>query len=127
MIVAAVVGVVWMAVASAIAAPTDRAAALATGYGAAQTVAAVLLTARVMQRTSAMSARSMSAVVLEAAVAGALSLVTMLWLVSLFDESRRDSVEAVLLAGAAGVVVFAGVMAWSRRGDLGDRRLRRAG
>lgn len=123
MIGAAVVGVVWMSVASAIAAPSDRAAALAAGYGAAQTVAAVLLTRRVMVRTSAMSGRSLLHVLLEAAVAGALSLLTMWWLVSRFDESRRESVEAVLLAGAAGVAVFAVVMAVSRRGDVGGRRL----
>ncbi len=122
MIIAAAVGVVWMAVASAIAAPSDRAAALATGYGAAQTVAAVLLTVRVMHRTAAMTAKAVARVLAEAFVAGAAGLAVMLWVVSLFDTSRRESVEAVLFGGVAGVVVFAAVMASARRSELAGRR-----
>ncbi len=126
MIGAAVVGVAWMSIASAVASPSDRAAALASGYGAAQTVAAVLLTARVIGRTAAMTSRSILRLFSESLVAGVSSLAVMLWITSRFGSSRRESVEALLLAGAAGVVVFAVVMASARRSELLGRRLREA-
>lgn len=126
MIAAAAVGVVWMSVASAVVAPSDRAAALATGYGAAQTVAAVVLTVRVVRRTGALGVRPLGRVLVESIVAGSASLLVMLWVTSRFDTSRRESVEALLLGGAAGVVTFALVMASARRGELLGRRPREA-
>ncbi len=124
MIAAAAVGVIWMSLASAWAAPADRAAALATGYGASQTVAAALLTTRVVRRTGSMGARVLARVLLEAAVAGAVALAVMLWVTNRFDTSRQDSVESLLLGGAAGVVAFAVVVASARRSELLGRRTR---
>jgi putative peptidoglycan lipid II flippase len=110
MIVGAVVGVTWMGVASGLMAPTERAAALAMGYCASQAIAAVLLTRRVHHRTGSMGARVAARVFAESLAAGAAAMVTMLWVVSKFETTRRESLEALLFGGAAGVVTFVAVM-----------------
>ncbi len=116
MIGSAGVGVVWMAVASALIDRTERAAALAMGYGAAQTVAAVLLTMRVHHRTGSMGARVVRRLLGESLLAGSLSLAAMVWVVGRFGPGRAAAAEAVLLAGTVGVAVFAVAMALCRGG-----------
>jgi putative peptidoglycan lipid II flippase len=122
MVAGAVVGVVTMAVASALMSPSSRAAALAIGYGAAQTVAAVLLTIRVHSLTGAMSPRRVGRLATESLVSAALSVLTMVWIVGLFEPTRRQALVAFLLAGTAGVVAFACVMALLRSRELLVRR-----
>jgi putative peptidoglycan lipid II flippase len=122
MLVGAVVGVTWMGVAAGLMAPTERAAALAMGYGASQTVAAVLLTRRVHQKTGSMSGRVTLRLVAESVAAGAVALAVMVGAVAQFGPSRRAAVEAVLFAGAAGVLAFAGAMALLRWRELLGRR-----
>ena len=114
MIAAAGVGVVSMVVASAVMDRTERASALAMGYGAAQMVAAVLLTMRVHQRTGAAAGRVAVRLLTESALAGLVSLLAMQWVVRQFGDGRTAAAEAVLVGGTVGVVVFAGVMALCR-------------
>jgi putative peptidoglycan lipid II flippase len=121
MIVGAVVGVTWMGVASGVMAPTERAAALAMGYGASQTIAAVLLVRRVHRQTGSMSGTVTLRLLAESLVAGIAALVTMLWVTSRFGTSRRAALEAVLVAGAAGVLMFGAVMALLRGRELFGR------
>jgi putative peptidoglycan lipid II flippase len=118
MIVGAVVGVTWMGVASGVMAPTERAAALAMGYGASQTIAAVLLTRRVHQRTGSMNGRLSARLVAESLAAGGAALVAMWWVTAQFGTSRRESLEAVLFGGTAGVFAFVVVLALLRGRDL---------
>lgn len=122
MVAAAGIGVVTMVVASAVAAPEDRAAALAFGYGAAQAVAALLLTRRVIQRTGALGGRTLWPVVGEALVAAMCSLAVMVLVVHWFGTTRPESLGALLVGGAAGVATFAGVLAALRRGRGGGLR-----
>jgi hypothetical protein len=112
-----------MAVGSAVMAPTERSTALAIGYGLSQTVAAILLTYRVHRITGSMGPRTVLRVLGEALSAGAVSVVVMLWIVSLFGTRRRQAAEAMLLAGVAGVAVFAGVMALLRWREFAGRRV----
>ena len=120
LIASAGVGVVWMWMASMVLDRTERAAALAMGYGAAQTVAAVLLTMRVHRLTGSMGGRVAVRLLAESFVAGAASIMAMLWVVAQFGEGRTAAAEAVLLGGVAGVAVFGAVMALCRVG--GGRR-----
>jgi len=121
MIAGAVVGVVWMTVASALMAPEDRATALAIGYGASQTIAAVLLTIRVHQLTGAMGGWRVARLAMESAVAAATAAILMTWVVGRFDPTRRQALVAFLLGGTAGVTGFVVVMASFRRRRLLDR------
>ena len=121
-IVGGVLGVAWMVVGSALMAPTERAAALAIGYGLSQTVAAVLLSWRVKTVTGSMRGAIVPRLLTEALLAGAASVAVMLWVVSRFDATRRQAVAALLLAGAAGVVVFTGLIASVRGRELAGRR-----
>jgi hypothetical protein len=111
-----------MGVGSAVMVPTERATALAIGYGLSQTVAAVLLTLRVHRITGSMGPRTVLRVLAEALAAGTVAVVVMLWIVSLFGIRRRQAAEAMLLAGVAGVAVFACVMALLRWRELAARR-----
>ncbi|MDO8363008.1 MAG: lipid II flippase MurJ [Actinomycetota bacterium] len=120
MIAGALVGVAWMAVASAAMAPGDRAAALAIGYGASQTVAAVLLTLRVHRLTGALAPRSTLRLIGQALLAAGVAVAVMLLIAGLFRPTRPQALAALLLAGAAGVVSFGGAFAL-----LGGRRPRR--
>jgi peptidoglycan biosynthesis protein MviN/MurJ (putative lipid II flippase) len=119
MIAGAAVGVATMVLASTLAASSDRAAALAVGYGAAQTVAALLLTIRVHRLTGAMAWRAAVRVTAESVVAATVAAVAMLWVVGRFEPTRRQAAPALLLAGITGVAVFAAVLA-----SLGWRELR---
>jgi len=116
MIGSAAVGVAWMAVTAVLLDRTERAAALAMGYGAAQTVAAVLLTLRVHRLTGSMGGRVAGRLLGESLLAGAASVGVMLWVVAQFGAGRTAAAEAVLIGSVAGVVVFAAVMALCRRG-----------
>jgi putative peptidoglycan lipid II flippase len=122
MIGGAVLGVAWMGVGSALMAPTERATALAIGYGLSQTVAAALLTFRVHRITGSMGPRSVMRVLAESLVGGTVSVVVMLWIVSLFGTRRRQAAEAMLLAGVAGVAVFVCVMGLLHWRELVGRR-----
>ena len=122
MIAGAVVGVACMAVASAVMAPGDRAAALAIGYGASQTVAAVLLTIRVHQLTGSMGGAKVARVAPELLGADGTAMGLMAWMVGQFDPTRRQALVAFLLGGTAGVTGFAVVMAVFRHRELLHRR-----
>ncbi len=127
MVAGAVVGVLTMVVASALMAPASRAAALALGYGAAQTVAAVLLTIRVHGLTGAMSARRVARMATESFVSAVAAVAMMVWMVSNFDPTRRQALVAFLLGGTAGVAVFACSMTLFRSRELLARRGRQLG
>lgn len=121
MIGSAGVGVAWMAVTATVLDRGERAAALAMGYGAAQTVAAVLLTMRVHRMTGSMGGRVAGRVLAESLLAGAASVAAMLAVVSQFGPGRAAAAEALLLGGVVGVAVFAVVMALCRRGGGRNR------
>lgn len=110
MIFAAVAGVATMAVTSTLMAPTERAAALAIGYGASQTVAAVLLTGRVRTILGAPRWGALARVLGTSLVAAAVAVGVMLAVVGRFGTSRPTSLLALLVAGAAGVAAFAAVL-----------------
>lgn len=126
MIAGAVVGVLWMIVASAAMPSTERAAALAMGYGASQTIAAVVLTLRVHRLTGSMGARVASWLLGESLLAGIAAFGVMAAMVSSFEDTRRQSMVALLLGGSAGVVTFAVAMALLRWRELAGLRRRRA-
>ena len=118
MIVGAVVGVVGMAVMSWVMPDSDRAAALAIGYGAAQTVSAVLLCRRANRLTGAFTARRSITLGLQAAVASVAAGVVMASAVTRFDDTRRQALAAFLVAGSLGVAAFVLGMVTLRRGGL---------
>jgi putative peptidoglycan lipid II flippase len=122
MIAGAVMGVACMSVASAIMSPADRAAALAIGYGASQTIAAVLLTVRVYQLTGAMAPLRTLRLLAESVAAAAASVVVMCEVVGAFDPTRRQALVAFLLGGTAGVCTFAVVMGAVRHREFLQRR-----
>jgi len=103
-------------------AANERATALAIGYGASQTVAAVLLTIRVRRLTGALGPRLSAVTLGESLLAATAACAAMLVLQAQFEPSRRAGLFAILAAGAAGVAVFAGVIAALRGGRLVDRR-----
>lgn len=121
MIYGALTGVGVMALAAHLMAPDERAPALAIGYGAAQIVAAVLLTHRVHTLTGSMALGRIGKVLLESLVAGLAAFGVMLAVVHLFEPTRLDAVPAVLLGGMAGVVIFAGVLGGFHRQAVLDR------
>lgn len=122
MIAGAVMGVLWMSVASAVLEPTHRAAALAIGYGASQTIAAVLLTIRVHRLTGAMAGMKALRLGIESVVAAGVAVVVMYEVVAAFDPTRRQALVAFLLGGTAGVCAFALVMAAFRHREILQRR-----
>jgi hypothetical protein len=69
-----------------------------------------------------MSGRVTLRLVAESVAAGAVALAVMVGAVAQFGPSRRAAVEAVLFAGAAGVLAFAGAMALLRWRELLGRR-----
>lgn len=110
MIFAALAGVVTMVVASRVMASSERAAALAIGYGTAQTVAAVLLTGRLRSILGAPRWKPLARVLSVSLVAAAAAVGVMCAVVASFDTTRSASLVALLVAGAAGVLLFAGVL-----------------
>ena len=121
-IAGAVLGGLWMVAAADAMAANERATALAIGYGASQTVAAVLLTIRVRRLTGALGPRLSAVTLGESLLAATAACAAMLVLQAQFEPSRRAGLFAILAAGAAGVAVFAGVIAALRGGRLVDRR-----
>ena len=121
---AAVAGVVVMIAVSALLAASERAAALAIGYGASQLVAAVLLTLRVHRLTGSMGPRVVAKLLGESVAAGAAAVATMLGITALIPDTRWWSVVALVAAGVGGVATFAAVMALLRRDQI-VRRLQR--
>lgn len=118
MIAGAVAGVLVMELMSEVLAPEARSAALALGYGAAQSVTAVLLVRRVRRLTGAFANRSaLRSLAVSVVAAGAAALAMML-VAEQFGGRRRESAAAIAVAGVAGVALFAVVLA------LADRRLR---
>jgi putative peptidoglycan lipid II flippase len=103
----AVVGVIGMIVASHLIAGSERAAALALGYGLAQVVSAALITLRVRQLTGAPSWSSLGRLGLGSLGAAGLSAAAMLIIQHPFGVSRSASIGAVVAAGAVGAAVFA--------------------
>ncbi len=109
-IVSALSGVAVMMIASSVAADSDRAAALALGYGVAQTVSALLMTRLVRcvigaPRWATCGRRTVASIV-AAVVAGVIMLVVQ----QPFDVDRAGSLLAICVAGLAGSVAFAGVL-----------------
>jgi putative peptidoglycan lipid II flippase len=123
MIAGALVGAAWMGVASAVMASSERAAALALGYGAAQTVTAALLTIRVHRLTGSMGTRVAGRTLVESVFAGMAAVVVMLGLVALFGHGARQSLVALLVAGTGGVATFAAGIALLRWREVAGRRV----
>lgn len=103
---AAVCGVGVMVVASVVVSDGERAAALALGYGAAQTISALLLTLRVRSLTGAPSWASVGRLGAGAVVAAVCSGVVMLQVQRLFGTDRFSSLAAIVVSGVVGLVVF---------------------
>jgi putative peptidoglycan lipid II flippase len=103
----AVVGVVGMVVASSLLPDSERAAALAIGYGLAQTVSAALLTLRVRHVTSVPTWSSIGRLGIGSVVAATISGLVMFVVQQPFAEDRWGSVLALVVASAAGALVFA--------------------
>jgi putative peptidoglycan lipid II flippase len=121
MIYSAFTGVGVMAVAAHLMVATERAPALAIGYGASQAVGAVLLTRRVYVLTGSMALTRLARILGESLLAGVTALAVMVVVVRLFEPTRLDAVPAFLLGGMAGVVSFTCVMAAFHRRELLDR------
>ncbi len=102
----AVAGVVVMAVASAWLDDRDRASALALGYGAAQTMSAVLLARRVRRHVGAPSWSSTGRLAIGSLVAAGAAGAVMWRLQSRFDTTRGAALAAIVVSGAVGVAVF---------------------
>ncbi len=125
-IVSAVSGVLMMAITSAVFADADRAAALALGYGLAQTVSAVLLTRRVRTLIGAPRWAANGRLAIGSVAAAAVAAGVMLAVQRPFSTDRSGSLAAILVAGLAGSVAFGAVLvpaAGVRPGSL----LRRGG
>ena len=129
MIYGALTGVGVMVMAAHLMAPSERAPALAIGYGASQLVAAVLLTRRVHSLTGSMALSHLVRVLIESFLAALAAFGVMLIVVRLFEPTRPEAVPAVLLGGMAGVVTFMGVIAAFHRQAVLDRwrRIRTVG
>lgn len=124
MIAGAVSGVITMVVASSLLPATARSAALAAGYGTAQTVTALLLARRTFRLTGAAGpARTLRLHAGSVAAAG-ISVVTMMTVAGLFGDRRRESAVAILVAGLVGSVVFAVAFALSRGRGVGEHMRR---
>ncbi len=107
----AVVGVLAMVVAVWVIPDADRATALALGYGAAQTVSAVVLTIRCRSLTGYPTWTSIGRLTIGSLIAAGAAGALMFALQSAFDSSRWSSLAAIVVAGAAGAVVFVGLLA----------------
>ncbi|MCB9395396.1 MAG: hypothetical protein H6514_17215 [Acidimicrobiaceae bacterium] len=99
----------------------DRAAAIALGYGAAQTVTAVLLGWRVRRLIDGPPVRRTGRIALGSLGAAGAAAVVMGAVQSRFGDDRLSSLSAIGVAGAAGVVVF--VLALRAMAGVGPRGL----
>lgn len=120
MIAGAVSGVVVMGVLAAVLEPQARSAALAAGYGLAQTVTAVLLWRRVHMLTGALEPTRTLRILLRSVVASGVATIVMLEVAGLFGDRRRESAAAMAVAGVTGVLAF-GALMW-RSAGFGARR-----
>ena len=118
MIAGAAAGVLTMVVLADLMSPDDRAAALAIGYGTSQAVTAILLARRAHQLTGSVGLRTVARLLGEALVAGTVAIVVMSSIAQWFAPTRRDSLEAVFVAGTVGVAAFTVAMASFRWRDL---------
>lgn len=109
-VASAFTGVVVMAVAAALIADRDRATALAIGYGAAQTLTAILITARVRRRVGSPTWAHTGRLALGSLVAAVAAAVVMLAVQGRFEPTRSGALAAIVVAAAAGAVVFAGAL-----------------
>lgn len=107
----AVAGVAVMVVCSVLLPDQDRASALALGYGAAQTVSAVLLARRVRRRVGAPSWSSTGRLAIGGLAAAGAAGGAMWWLQERFDTTRDAALAAIVVSGLAGVAVFGLVIA----------------
>jgi putative peptidoglycan lipid II flippase len=123
-ILGAVAGVVVMQALSWLLDDVYRSAALAAGYGAAQTVTAALLIRRVRALTGALDGSRLLRRLLTAVLSAGVAAMTMMAVADRFGDRRRESGAAILVAGVVGVVVFAVVMLSADRG-LRERLVRR--
>jgi putative peptidoglycan lipid II flippase len=105
-----VIGVVAMIVAAEWAPASERAAALAVGYGAAYLVATVLLAVALGRRLGPDRPHPLGTVA-RIAVAGAVAFGAMVLVVGVIDAtSRTASVVTLVVAGAAGAGAYAGAL-----------------
>jgi putative peptidoglycan lipid II flippase len=103
-------GVVAMVVASAVAPTTERAAALAGAFGAAYLLSAVLMGRALLGRLGR-PRRALGALLGRVVLAGGAALAAMAVVVAWLDPTTRaTSVATVVVAGAAGVAVYAGAL-----------------
>jgi len=107
----AAIGVVSMFVATRLFAETERAAALALGYGITQTVSALLLTWRVRSTTGSPTWHATGRLTGAAVVAAAIAGVAMLFIQGRFGSGRAASLASIVTAGGAGAVIFGAVVA----------------
>ena len=127
MVGAAAAGVLTMGLMSWLLPTDERAAALAIGYGASQTVAAVLLMGRVHHLSGSMGHRVVGRLVGEALVGGTAAAGAMLGVGMVIPDTRRWSVVELVAGGTVGVVVFGAVLGALRRDQVaGWLRARRA-
>ncbi|MEX1106881.1 MAG: lipid II flippase MurJ, partial [Ilumatobacteraceae bacterium] len=103
---AALAGVVVMGVAASVLSDANRAAALALGYGATQTMSAAVLTLRVRQVTGSPSWASLGRLSIGSAVAAVASGAVMAVVQHQFATDRASSAAAIVVAGTCGVAVF---------------------
>lgn len=124
-IVSAVTGVAVMVVAAGLLPDTDRAAALAIGYGSAQSVTAVLLGVRVRRVVGAPPSSATGRIVAGTAGATVAAAVVMLLVQDRFGSSRASALAAIAVAGVAGIATFVALLvplAGMRPGTLLRRR-----
>lgn len=119
--VSALTGVAVMTATSIAMDDGDRAAAIALGYGAAQTVTAVLLGWRVRRLIGGPPARRTGRIALGSFGAAVAAAVVMAVVQGRFDDDRVSSLAAIGVAGAAGVAVF--VLVLSPLAGVGPRGL----
>lgn len=104
--IVALLGVAVMGVATSVLSDADRAAALALGYGATQTMSAAVLTVRVRRVTGAPSWGSLGRLGIGSAVAAVASGAVMVGVQHQFGTDRGSSALAIVVAGTIGVLLF---------------------
>lgn len=104
--VAAGAGVAIMGVAALVLPDRERAAALAVGYGATQTISAVALTWLVRRATGAPSWAALGRLSIGSFVAASISGAVMFAVAGRFDDDRFGSSMAIAAAGVIGLFVF---------------------
>jgi putative peptidoglycan lipid II flippase len=109
-VASALTGVVVMAVASAAIADRDRATALAIGYGAAQTITALLITLQVRRQAGSPTWAHTGRLAVGSFVAAVAAALVMFVVQDRFEVSRTGAMAAIAVAAVAGAVVFGGLL-----------------